>query len=360
MKAQRTKVPAFRIMRGIAIGLGLSGLLCLGLFTAQLLSPQAASANPWVLIGVGAILLLIGLVGPVRVIRNGTLIPLEIRKTILVQAIVLPSLGLVLLICGIVNSSATAMLANLLSGLLLIASALLGFYPLSQSLPRNFYIDEMLAIMKSAGLAGAKTDSPADREFMRWTDGVRSGVLVGEQAPDGEVVDLHGRTKLLSSLFPQDSSTLLVLNFGSYTCPHYRKRIDEIKALQSRWAERGVQFLTVYTAEAHPEDGWRLEHQYEHDDEFTTDADFCFYYAKTIEERSAMAQWLMAKKQFQMPLVLDSMENSLLKAYNTWPIRLYVMRDRQIVYAGAQGPFGYDPRDADLALARLSGRPPEA
>jgi len=52
--------------------------------------------------------------------------------------------------------------------------------------------------------------------------------------------------------------------------------------------------------------------------------------------------------------------NPPLKAYNTWPIRLYIVRDRQIVYSGAQGPFGYDPSDADLALARLSGRLPEA
>jgi type I thyroxine 5'-deiodinase len=189
---------------------------------------------------------------------------------------------------------------------------------------------------------------------MRWTRGIRNGVAVGELAPDGQVIDLNGETAALSSYFGPEASTLLVLNFGAYSCPHQRKRIDELKALQSRWADKGVLFLFVYTAEAHPEDGWRLDHQYEHDPEYTGAEDFCFYYAKTLAERTAMARWLIEKKQLDMPLVLDAMDDKLLTAYNTWPIRLYIVRDGRVAYCGDQGPFGYEPADVDKALAQLS------
>lgn len=354
MKHPATTVPAYRVMRVIALFLGVVGLLTLGLFARQMLSPPDTQCGYRSLIVIGgALLLFIGLVGPVRIIRSGVLIPLEIRKTILVQAFVLPLLGLLLLLAGIVNTHAITALASLSSGLLLLASAMLGFYSLSNKLPRNFYIGEMLAIIKSAGISGTKKDSPADREFMRWTQGVRKGVAIGERAPDAQVIDLNGGTAALSSYFGPDVSTLLVLNFGSYSCPHHRKRIDELKALQSRWTDKGVHFLTVYTAEAHPDDGWRLDHQYEHDSEYTRAEDFCFFYAKTLAERADMARWLIEKKQLRMPLVLDSMDDTLLKAYNSWPIRLYIIRDGRVVYCGDQGPFGYEPADADKALSRL-------
>lgn len=36
-------------------------------------------------------------------------------------------------------------------------------------------------------------------------------------------------------------------------------------------------------------------------------------------------------------------DNTLLKAYNTWPIRLYVLEAGRIVYTGKQKPLGYSP-----------------
>lgn len=341
-------------MFGIALLLGVAGLLTLGLFARQMLFTSSPGGHRTLFVIGGALLLFIGLVGPVRVIRNGALIPLEIRKTILVLAFVLPLLGLSLLLVGIINTHAAIALASLLSGLLLLAAAALGFYPLSNKLPHNFYIGEMLAIIKSAGIAGDRDNSQADREFRRWTKGIRSGVAVGEPAPDAQVIDLNGETAALSSYFDPEPSTLLVLNFGAYSCPHQRKRIDELKALQNRWEDKGVRFLFVYTAEAHPEDGWRLDNQYEHDHEYTQAKDFCFYYAKTLAERTAMARWLIEKKQLDMPLVLDAMDDELLKTYNSWPIRLYIVRDGRVVYCGDQGPFGYEPDDVDKALGTLS------
>jgi len=38
-----------------------------------------------------------------------------------------------------------------------------------------------------------------------------------------------------------------------------------------------------------------------------------FSYAKNIDERKKMAEWLIEKKNFDMPLVLDSMSDGLFK-----------------------------------------------
>lgn len=298
----------------------------------------------------GVVLLLVGIVGPVRIIYQGAQIPVEIRRMIIVQALILPLSGVVFIVSGLINSPVSEAWAWFIVGLFMLVSALAGFYPLSRKLPDTFYMGEMLGIIKSAGLSGNKEHSPADRAFMRWTDGIRAGVPVGEVAPDGAVITMEGDTVLLSSYF---GAKPVVLNFGSYSCPHHRKRIAELHALMQAWQHRGVNFLTVYTAEAHPEDDWKLAHQYVNDAEYTNESDFCFYYAKTIAERKAMAEWLIEKKHFKMQLVLDSMQNSLLKAYNTWPIRLYIINQGNIAFCGEQGPFGYDPASVDLALAKL-------
>jgi hypothetical protein len=311
---------------------------------------QGAHASFQLLCGV--VVLLVGLAGPVRIVRKGAQIPAEIRQLIGVQALILPVWGLVFIAGGLVGSSIAIALAYAVAALLLLFSAVAGFYRLSNSLPPTFYIGEMLAVIKTVGLTKELSASPADREFRRWTGGLREGVTVGEYAPDGDVVTLAGDTVTLSSYLDDNPGNLLVLNFGSYSCPHQRKRLDELRQLQTHWQQHGVGFLTVYTVEAHPEDGWKLPDQYAADDEFTTDDDFCFSYARSIEDRATMARWLIDKKHFLWPVVLDNMDNSLMRDYNSWPIRLYVLRDRQVVFCGDQGPFGYEPAAVERFLRR--------
>jgi len=177
----------------------------------------------------------------------------------------------------------------------------------------------------------------------------RNGVLVGSKAPDGTVVTMENEEVSLSSFFGEK---LLVLNFASYSCPHHRKRIDELKTLIKKW-KHDVEFLTIYIAEAHTEDGWKLTNQYINDAEYTNESDFSFSYAKNINERKKMAEWLINNKHLDMPLVLDTIEDYLLKAYNSWPIRLYIIDESKVVYCGEQGPFGYEPASVDMALKKL-------
>ena len=120
-----------------------------------------------------------------------------------------------------------------------------------------------------------------------------------------------------------------------------------------KWKPFGVNFLTVYTAEAHAEDGWKLVEHYVNDTEYTDESDFRFPYARNIHERKEMAKWLISKKHFDMPVVLDTIEDNLLTAYNSWPIRLYIIHQGTIVFCGDQGPFGYSPSSLDPVLQKL-------
>ncbi len=344
------KIPAYVALRAVSltlivIGLSLASLAIL-IWTSK---ANSSVQHREVLLSLGSILLLIGLIGPVRILIHGAQIPIEIKHTIATQAVALPLSGVAFIFAGIMDTSSSVASAYLVVGICAIYSAIAGFYSLSKTLPSTFYIDEMFRIFKSTGITGNKKNSQSDQALQRWTTG-SEGVAIGEQACDGKVVKLDGSEVLLSSFF---TDRPLVLNFASYSCPHYRKRIGELQALMQKWKPFGVEFLTVYTAEAHAEDGWKLAKQYVNDAEYTDKSDFCFPYAKNIHERTEMAKWLVDKKHFDMPVVLDTIEDKLLKAYNSWPIRLYIVHAGTIAFCGDQGPFGYSPASLDPVLQDL-------
>ena len=347
------KIPAYVALRVVSltlIALGLSlASLSIAIWTAK---ENSLVQHREILVSLGSVLLLIGLIGPVRILIHGVQIPVEIKHTIAIQAVALPLSGIAFIFAGIMDTSNYVALAYLIVGISAIYSAIAGFYSLSKTLPSTFYIDEMFRIFKSTGITGNKKNSQSDQAFQRWTTG-SEGVAIGEQACDGKIVRLDGSEALLSSFFIDRP---LVLNFASYSCPHYRKRIGELQALMEKWKPFGVDFLTIYTAEAHAEDGWKLVKQYVNDTEYTDESDFCFPYAKNIHERKEMAQWLINKKHFAMPVVLDTIEDKLLKAYNSWPIRLYIIHEGTIAFCGNQGPFGYNPSSLDPVLQKLTNK----
>ena len=344
------KIPAYLVLRVVTLTLIAIGLSLASLSIVILISKgNGIVQHREIMLSLGSLLLLIGIIGPIRVVFHGVQIPAEIKRTIAIQAVALPLSGVAFIFAGIMDTSNYVALAYLVVGICAIYSAIAGFYSLSKTLPNSFYISEMVSIFKSTGITGNKKYSQADQAFQRWTTG-SEGVAIGKQACDGKIVRLDGTEVLLSSFF---TDRPLVLNFASYSCPHYRKRIGELQALMEKWNPFGVEFLTVYTAEAHAEDGWKLVEQYVNDTEYTDESDFCFPYARNIHERKEMAKWLINKKHFDMPVVLDTIEDNLLRAYNSWPIRLYIIHEGVIAYCGDQGPFGYSLSSLDPVLQKL-------
>jgi len=114
-----------------------------------------------------------------------------------------------------------------------------------------------------------------------------------------------------------------------------------------------VQFLNIYTREAHPKDGWwlggRLSINYiktyapkastEHND------------PQTIEERRTVAGECETALQFGIHTYVDEMDDHVNKAYAAWPTRLYLIGlDGRVVYAGGLGPYGLKPAELKDAI----------
>jgi len=71
----------------------------------------------------------------------------------------------------------------------------------------------------------------------------------GDRAPDFELRSLDGE-KIRLSDFKNEKN--VVLTFGSATCPQTAASISGLRDLEKHFGDKGVQFLFVYTREAHP------------------------------------------------------------------------------------------------------------
>ena len=68
-----------------------------------------------------------------------------------------------------------------------------------------------------------------------------------------------------------------------------------------------------------------------------------------------------ARLELTIPCVVDEMDNHVDNAYAAWPERLFIIgADGTVAYAGAQGPWGFDPADIKRWLRKHIGAPREA
>ncbi len=114
--------------------------------------------------------------------------------------------------------------------------------------------------------------------------------------------------------------------------------------MYKRYGDR-TRFLTVYIKEAHAEDEWQMaENEKEN---------VCYPQPKTLAQRVAIANDFAKRFRYEIPLVVDPMDNRGNAAYAGWPERFYVIDERgAIVYKGKPGPFGYRPEEVESWLSR--------
>ena len=155
----------------------------------------------------------------------------------------------------------------------------------------------------------------------------------GDAAPDFSAEGLSGsgqrsRQQLkLSELRGRP----VALQFGSYTCPVWRAQIDRFNEIYEELHDQ-FEFLTVYTREAHPEDGWQVG--------INNDQDVVYDQPTTLDERAHIAGTCLARHGIQMPLLLDDMNDSITRAYAGSPERLYLIDETGIVrHRSINGPF---------------------
>ena len=76
----------------------------------------------------------------------------------------------------------------------------------------------------------------------------------------------------------------------------------------------------------------------------------------TLEERSAAAREGVARLGLTMPVLVDAMDDAVSETFAAWPERLYVAeRGGRLAYVGGPGPFEFDPDEAAIMLADITG-----
>ena len=175
----------------------------------------------------------------------------------------------------------------------------------------------------------------------------RGDLRVGDLAPDAQLVSLDGQTTF--RLRDRIGQRPLVLVFGSFTCPPFRRNTGDVVKLYEDY--RGhADFLQVYIREAHPQDEWQMPSNRKDKVVYTQ--------PQTRAQRIAIASDFIQRLHVSLPVAIDDMDNRANLVYAAWPERIYIVNeDGRIVYRGALGPFGYHPEEARAWLAAHYGAP---
>lgn len=182
---------------------------------------------------------------------------------------------------------------------------------------------------KSKDVYAGKTVAGLDFARRMVQSRMKNAPLLSEPAPDFTVTELDsGKEVQLSKICRRKP---VVLMFGSSTCGETNRSIEQIADLSKRFADK-VQFLLVYIREAHPSDGLSFGQTSNIND------------PKNFAERLKAAAVWKKSVNLPFPIVIDGMNDQLATRWAGWPVRLYVIDEKQkIVYAGQQGPWLYKP-----------------
>ncbi|CAF0760900.1 unnamed protein product [Adineta steineri] len=80
-----------------------------------------------------------------------------------------------------------------------------------------------------------------------------------------------------------------------------------------------MHFLVVYIAEAHARDQWPAGKTIS-----------CVDQPTTIDQRLVNARECQKNLQFEMPMLVDNMDNTFHLTYGSWPYRFYVIYDGKL------------------------------
>jgi len=195
-----------------------------------------------------------------------------------------------------------------------------------------------------ASSADDKKNSPPQREVnTRPAKGERYNdtLQVGDAAPDFTLPDQKGKTEVTLSSFRGKKPVVLI--FGSYTCPPFRRDVIELERLYQAYKDK-AQFLLVYIREAHPDSVLRV---LDDGDEVLRKIE----QTTTLEERKQVAQLCTAYLKLTMPTVVDKPDNKVNAGYAAWPNRLAIVDvEGKLAYYSRRGPAGFKPKDVEQWL----------
>jgi len=103
-----------------------------------------------------------------------------------------------------------------------------------------------------------------------------------------------------------------------------------------------IDFVCVYIAEAHANDGWRLGNHVDIPDH------------KTFDERVSASDIIIEKYGFQVPIIYDTMENCFDNAFAVWPERYYLIKSGKVEHIFSPSvEFGFDRDEIGKVLFNI-------
>jgi Spy/CpxP family protein refolding chaperone len=148
------------------------------------------------------------------------------------------------------------------------------------------------------GTTLATETKPADLES--------SGPDVGAAPPPVKLIELNGRTFDPTAY----KGRVVVLEFGSLSCPTFRDQAPSINRLKNAETGRAF-FVLVYTREAFPEGKANVERN-------QTEG-FNIPLATTLDERKAEAREAQERLNLTLPVAVDTMDDAVADAYGLLP-----------------------------------------
>ncbi len=121
---------------------------------------------------------------------------------------------------------------------------------------------------------------------------------VGAPVPDLSIRKLDGSTVQLSSY----KGRVVVLEFGSYSSPSFRKRAAAMEQLKNQLGGVAT-FLLIYTKEAHPSGGWEIDRNKDEKISVTP-------HGSTSDRRAAATKARDGLK-ITLPTLIDEMDDSV-------------------------------------------------
>lgn len=133
---------------------------------------------------------------------------------------------------------------------------------------------------------------------------------VGAAAPEFEASTLDGSIFRLSDFRGQRH---VVIMTGAVTSPMCAFEVPAFNQLQSEFEGRGVSFLLLYTRESHPAENYSAH--------------------RSFEQKLAYAQDLKYLEGVQFPIIVDSLDGRIHRAFGVWPNALFVVhKDGRLIF----------------------------
>jgi hypothetical protein len=178
-----------------------------------------------------------------------------------------------------------------------------------------------------------------------------SGFEAGDPVPDFTLFDLNGDSVNLGAALQSGKPVLLIA--GSYTCPVFRGKINDINIIDSLYGSL-LNVYVVYTADAHPiVDGSPYSGTV-----WVPSANFSegvlYEQPKTYGERKELIDSMLLNYSINVPILIDGPCNEWWLNYGPAPNNAYLINTNGTVYT-KQGWFDRAPESMYCSIDSLLG-----